>query len=108
MNAIPTLIERMRNRPDVGVIDEEQSWKLVIPKGGIYVCEITVPHTVLEWFARVTERKSSNDVWSDWMDYSGYGDSPKVELERSMADDIESFTDRVSKRQLQLPLNIYE
>jgi hypothetical protein len=108
MNAIPSMIERMRTRPDVGVVDQEQSWKLLIPKGGRFRCEVTVPHTVLEWFASVLDRIESTEAWSDWMDYEGYDDTPKSSLEESMAEDVERFVDRVSKEPLTLPLSIYE
>lgn len=102
------MIERMRARPDVGVVDQEQSWKILITKGGTYLCEVTVPHTVLEWFASVQDRAESKEVWSDWEDYEGYDDTPKRDLEESMADDVERFVDRVSKEPLILPLSIYE
>lgn len=108
MNAILSMIERVRTRPDIEVIDQEQSWKLLIPQGGLFVCEVTVPHTVLEWFAAVRDRTESKEAWSDWMDYEGYDDTPKSELEESMAEDVERFVDRVSKQQLSLPLSIYE
>lgn len=95
-------------RPDIGVSDHAESWKLVIPKGRQYVCEVTVPHEVLEWFACLRDRLKNEIVWSDWMDYGGYDASPKAELESSMIEDIESFADRVSKDPLTLPLQIYK
>ena len=98
----------MRARPDISVVDQEQSWKILITKGGTYLCEVTVPHTVLEWFASVQDRAESKEVWSDWEDYEGYDDTPKRDLEESMADDVERFVDWVSKEPLILPLSIYE
>jgi len=102
------MIERMRTRLDVGVVDQEQAWKILIPKGGRFRCEVIVPHTVLEWFASVQDRTESKEAWSDWMDYEGYDDTPKSHLEESMAEDVERFVDRVSKEPLILPLSIYE
>ena len=102
------MIERMRTRPDVGVVDQEQSWKLLIPKGDRFRCEVTVPYTVHEWFASVLDRIESKEVWSDWMDYEGYDDTLKSDLEESMAEDVERFVDRVSKKPLILPLSIHE
>jgi hypothetical protein len=58
----------------------------------------------------VRMRKASADqkeVWSDWMDYSGYDDRPREELEVEMAGDILAFIDRASASE-QLPLKIYE
>jgi hypothetical protein len=108
MNAIPLMIERMRMRPDVGVVDQGQSWRLLIPKGETHFCEVTVPHAVFEWFASVRDSDEGKEVWSDWMDYEGYNDSSQAELEESMADDVERFIDRVSKVPLCLPLSIYQ
>ena len=108
MKPIQTMIERMRTRPDIGVVDQEQSWKLLITKGRKYLCEVTVPHAVLEWFASVQDRTERKEVWSDWMDYEGYDDTPRSELMESMVDDVESFADRVSKEALILPLSIYK
>jgi len=108
MNAIPLMIERMRMRPDVGVVDQEQSWRLLIPKGKHISVNVTVPHAVFEWFASVWDSDEDKEVWCDWMDYEGYNDSSQAELEEEMADDVERFTDRVSKVPLSLPLSIYE
>jgi hypothetical protein len=62
----------------------------------------------LEWFACVKRRGQDKEEWSDWMDYRGYDDTPKEELEADMADHIAAFVDRVSTRELRLPLRIYE
>lgn len=108
MDAIHAMIERMRARPDIHVVNQEQSWKLLITKGRTYLCEITIPHAMLEWHASVQDRTRHKEVWNDWMDYEGYDDTPKSDLNQSMAEDVERFVDRVSKKALNLPLNIYE
>ena len=81
---------------------------MIISKGRYFFCEVTVPHDVLEWFACVKDRREKKEVWSDWMDYSGYGESPKDKLEAEMADDILAFVNRVSALELKLPLKIRE
>ena len=108
MSHIRQLIDVLQKRSDVGVVEQEQSWLVVITKGRDLVCEVTIPHDVLEWFACVKSRKEKREVWSDWMDYDGYADSPKEKLEAEMADDILAFIDRVSLSELVLPLRIYE
>ena len=95
-------------RADVGVVDETQSWLIIITKGRDLVCEVTIPHEVLEWYASVKHRRDKKEVWSDWMDYSGYDDRPREKLEVEMAGDILAFVDRVSKKEPLLPLKIYE
>jgi hypothetical protein len=102
------MIELLRKRADVGVVDQKQSWSAVITKGRDFFCEVTVPHDVLEWFACVKRRQDNTEVWSDWMDYSSYDDRPKENLEAQMAHDILDFVDRVSASELVLPLRIYE
>jgi hypothetical protein len=108
MTRINQLVEQLRVRPDVAVMDQEQSWIIIIIKGGDLVCEVTIPHDVLEWLASVTDLADKKEVWSDWMDYSGYDASPREKLEVQVASDILAFVDRVSTREPLLPLEIYE
>ena len=96
MTCIHQLIEELRKRADVGVVGERQSWLVSITKGRDLVCEVTVPHDVLEWYASVKHRRDKKEVWSDWMDYSGYDDRTRETLEAEMAGDILAFIDRVS------------
>jgi hypothetical protein len=105
---IHQLIELLRKRSDVGIVEQEQSWLVVIMKGRDLFCEVTIPHDVLEWFACLKQQQDKKEVWSDWMDYSGYDDSPMEKLEAEMARDILAFIDRVSASELVLPLRIYE
>ena len=95
-------------RPDVGIVDETRSWLISITKGRDLICEVTVPHDVLEWYASVKHRRDKKEMWSDWMDYSGYDDRPREKLESEMADDILAFIDRVSAAEQLLPLKICE
>jgi len=108
MSGIRHLIEELRRRSDVGVADEAQSWRVCITKGRELICEVTVPHDVLEWHASVKQRRDQKEVWSDWMDYSGYDDRPREQLEVEMAGDILAFIDRASTKEPLLPLKIYE
>jgi hypothetical protein len=108
MTSIRQLIQELRVRSDIGVVDEASSWRLAITKGRDLVCEVIVPHDVLEWHASVKHRREKKDVWSDWMDYSGYNDNPREKLETEMARDILAFINRVSITKQLLPLKIYE
>ena len=108
MNHVRQLIDSLRKRSDVAVVEQEQSWVVVMTKGRDLCCEVTIPRDVLEWFASVKRRQDKREVWSDCMDYDGYDDRPKERLESEMADDILSFIERVSASELVLPLRIYE
>ena len=108
MSRIRQLIESLRQRSDVGVVEEEKSWRVVITQGRDLFCEVTIPHDVHEWFACVKSRKEKREVWSDWMDYDGYDDVPAAKLEAEMADDILAFIKRVSISEIRLPLRIHE
>lgn len=108
MTRIRQLIEQLRKRSDVGVVDEAQSWRICITKGRDLVCEVTVPHDVLEWFASVKHRRDKTELWSDSMDYSGYDDRTRKQLEVEMAGDILAFIDRASTKEPLLPIKIYE
>lgn len=96
----------LRTRSGISVVEQEQSWLIAIPKGHDFVCEVTIPHSVLEWFASV--KQDGQETWSDWMDYTGYDDSPMEKLEAEMADDILSFIERVSTTEHVFPLSIWE
>jgi len=108
MGRIPQLIDRLRSRGDIGVVEEKESWLIVITKNRDLICEITVPHDSLEWSACVRQRGQEKEDWSDWMDYSGYDERTLEELEAEMADDILTFVDRVSVSEPLLPLQIYK
>ena len=108
MSRIRQLIESLRQRSDIDVVEQDQSWRVVIAKGRDLSCVVTIPHDVLEWFACVKSRKKNREVWSDWMDYDGYDDSPKETLEAEMAKDVLALIDRVSVSDLVLPLRIHE
>jgi hypothetical protein len=108
MSRIHQLIGSLRKRGDLGIVEQEQSWLVVITKGRDLFCEVTIPHDVLEWSASVKQRQDKREVWSDWMDYTGYDDRPKEQLEAEMTDDILAFIDRVSVSELLLPLSIYK
>jgi hypothetical protein len=102
------MIEEVRTRPDVGIADGAESWLLIITRGRDLICEVTVARSRLEWFASVRSRRDRKEIWSDWMDYAGYNDRPREELETEMAADILAFINRVSTAESLLPLKIFE
>ena len=89
------VIARLRTQPSLEVIDREHSWEIRAHKPEGLVFEITVPHSVLEWF--VTARRTSPDqeVWNDWMDYYAVAGETETELRSAMARHIERFIDRL-------------
>jgi hypothetical protein len=108
MKRIPQLIEALRKRADLAVADEPNAWRIVIAKGRDLFCEVTVPHSVLEWRASVKHRREKKEAWTDWMDYEGYDKRPREALEEEMVDDVLAFLDRASAKEPLLPINIYE
>jgi hypothetical protein len=102
------LVDELRGRNDLAVEAQKESWVIRIPKSDDLVCEITIPFRVLEWFASVKRITEEKEVWSDWMDYAGYDDTPKDKLEADMAGDVTAFIQRVTSAELKLPLQIYE
>ena len=108
MSGIRHLIEQLRRRSDVGVVDEAQMWRVCITKGQDLMCEVLISHDVLEWSAFVRQRHDQKEIWADWMDYTGYDDRPVEELEAEMAGHILAFIDRVSTAEQIFPLKIYE
>ena len=107
MNPLRQLVEELRTRSDIAVADDAQAWRVLITKGQYFLCEVTIPHDVLEWSASVRYRPDNKEVWSDWMDYSDYDDRPRDETEVEMAGDILAFIDRASTQD-ELPSRIYE
>jgi hypothetical protein len=102
------LVNQLRTRGDLSVEDQQSAWLVRIPKGKAFVCEVTIPFEVLEWFASVRCTEDEKEVWSDWMDYRGYDDSSDEKLEADMAEDIAAFVERVATSELHLPLSIWK
>ena len=82
------------HRPNGGALD------LVVQKSGVRV-SVSVPESALEWFANA-ELSSSGSMVSDWCDYEGYDNTPAVQLERQMAEDVVSFVNKLIERHLHL------
>ena len=108
MSRLRKLVNQLRTRGDLTVDDQQSAWVVRIPKGKAFVCEAMIPFDVLEWFASVKRTEDEREVWSDWMDYRGYDDSPDEKLEADMAEDIAAFVERVTTSELRLPLSIWK
>lgn len=108
MPSIRDLIETLRRRSDVEVVDDAQAWRIVTTKDAGWTCEITVPREVLEWHACVKHSSSPDEEWSDWMDYSGYDDRAMEELESEMAGDILALVERAASSRLRPPSRIWD
>src|ERR1043166_8446520 len=79
------LIARLRTKPGLEVVDQEQSWKICARKPDGLTVEVTVPHDVLEWFVTVLQTPTGKEVWSDWMDYYSAHDETETELRSDMS-----------------------
>ena len=108
MSRIQQMIQELRTRSDLGIANETHSWRIVITKGRDLCCEVIVPHEILEWHATIRNRHDEKEIWSDWMDYSGYENRPLETLEVEMANDILAFVNRVSIKEPLLPVKIHE
>lgn len=108
MNQIHKLIEELKKRSYVEVSEEGVACLVVIGKGGDLICEVTIPDFVLEWYASVKDQRKNKVIWQDWMDYEGYDDRAREELEAEMAGDVLAFINRVLRSGLRPPFLIYK
>ena len=107
MEKIIQLIESLRERSDSVVDNCVHSWRIGIKLREDQICEVIVPHNVLEWYASVRILTEKKEIWSDWMDYEGYDDRPKEALAEDMARDINNFMDRVKSENYRFPPIIF-
>ena len=56
---------------------------------GFEICLSGSPD-VLEWHLIIRDRTTKQELWSDWMDYTGYGQGDRSTLTADMRSDIES------------------
>ena len=54
---------------------------------GVTVCFSGSP-SVLEWYLIIKDAISGRELWSDWMDYTGYGETDWQKLTAAMRTDI--------------------
>jgi hypothetical protein len=61
--------------------------------GSEWTVEVLVPVNLMEWFVTIFAVSTGEEVWHDWMDYTGYSDGPEdpVALSGVMAADIQWF-----------------
>lgn len=65
------------------------------------IVTVTVPLAVLEWFVDVSDCTSGARV-QDWCDYEGYDSTPREELDRDMAEDLDEFVGQLLRRDLRI------
>jgi hypothetical protein len=82
----------------VSMDDKPQSVVARIERAGLVIF-VTVPKTVLEWFAEARQRELET---SDWCDYAGYDSTPLETLSVQMAGDLRRFLHRLTTRELRL------
>ncbi len=103
MSHVEQLVSRLQERFEVSVESRKDSWLVRLPQDE-FVCEVTIPVGVQEWFAAVKRADDGSEVWSDWMDHYGASES---ELDAERADSISSFIERVLSDGIRLPLSIH-
>jgi len=52
---------------------------------------------VLEWGLIIRDRRTNKQLWLDWMDYTGYGESDMEKLAADMTTDIQFVLDDLRK-----------
>jgi hypothetical protein len=76
--------------PDGACVTKKgEAVELSLHRSALHVA-VTVPIAVLEWFVEASDRSSGASV-EDWRDYEGYDSTPAEQLDRDMADDVETF-----------------
>lgn len=103
MSRVEQLVRSLEARSDVSVESHQDAWIVRVPRGE-FVCDVTIPVSVHEWFAAVRRASDGGEVWSDWMDHYG---SSKAELDAERAASISAFLERVFTDGIQPPLSIY-
>jgi len=82
------------------VTKKGEAVELSLHRSALHVA-VTVPIAVLEWFVEASDRSSGASV-KDWCDYGGYDSTPAEQLDRDMADDVETFVGRLLNSELRL------
>jgi hypothetical protein len=85
------LIASLRDVPGLRIEDRASAWALRLTHLPGFEFEVVVPHSVLEWFATARDTPTGREVWSDWMDYAGYGPKNTGQLTAEMANDVHWF-----------------
>jgi hypothetical protein len=91
------LIESLGRVPGARIEAAPSHWTIRVSKPRNVELEILVPRDVLEWF--ITARDASGaEVWSDWVDYTGYVPKREENLDQLASDmrrDVEEFVKRL-------------
>lgn len=93
------LIDKFKDHDDVTVRASDNQKTLELKSEHLTIT-VTVPRDVLEWWVDVTDKGEM--VAIDWWDYEDYDDTPREDLARSMASDIDVFVKNLLTRELRL------
>ena len=52
---------------------------------------------VLEWYLIIKDGRTNKELWSDWMDYTGYGETDMGKLAADMTTDLQFVLDDLRK-----------
>lgn len=93
MHPIQDMLARLAAQHDLKTERRGEGWIVQLPKRENFSCELTIGPEALEWYATV---KSSDDspLWTDWMDYTGYGENSVSTLVAQKARDIAWFVEQ--------------
>ena len=83
--------------PQGSIRSPESPRTIVVKKNPAWRFDILVPVNVFEWFVTAYHDGAAQPTWENWLDYSGYEDSPDDPhiLARRMRGDIQWFLDQI-------------
>lgn len=83
------MLGRLSDSLGLELVEQVHAWILCIRKPAGLVFNVTVPHSVLEWF--VDAHDDSGAIWSEWVDYYPINGETREQLLTEMAFEIERF-----------------
>ena len=93
------LLDKFNRHQGVSV-DIAGQGKVLEAKRDSVTIRVTVPKDVLEWFVDAAE--DGIVAMQDWFDYEGYDDTPRQQLARQMASDVDQFVTNLLNRNVRL------
>ena len=84
------LFQELLKDPEIFTIDGSVNLFLLPEKEG-YSCELSIGPDALEWYTTIKNKHSGQVVYSNWVDYLGYDDTPENQLIEQKVSDIKTF-----------------
>lgn len=75
------------------LFQQGDGWSISLPARSAYVCELNIGPEVLDWYATLRREGEGHDVWTDWVDYTGYDRRAEATMLEDKCCDIRWFTE---------------